>query len=70
MVAKAKGLGLKATPAGESAGAEAATAAAASAVDSAREITDIRQFKAGLFASAGARPVTDLSEFLETDAKL
>lgn len=41
-----------------------------SAVDTAQEITDVRQFKAGLQASSGARPVKQLSEFEESDAKL
>lgn len=41
-----------------------------SAVDAAQEITDVRQFKAGLLASSGARPVKQISEFEETDAKL
>lgn len=33
-------------------------------------IKDVRDFKAGLVASAGARPVKDLSEFEEIDSKL
>ena len=41
-----------------------------SAVNQATEITDIRRFKAGLLASAGARPVKDLSEYEDIDSKL
>lgn len=41
-----------------------------SAVDTAQEITDVRQYKAGLLASSGARPVKEISEFEESDAKL
>jgi len=33
-------------------------------------ITDVRKFKAGLLVSAGPRPVKDISEFEELDAKL
>jgi insulysin len=40
------------------------------AVNKATVIEDIRAFKAGLLASAGAQPVRDLSEFEDTDAKL
>ncbi|KAK2595763.1 metalloprotease [Conoideocrella luteorostrata] len=41
-----------------------------SAVDSAQEITDVRQFKAGLLPSPGPRPAKEISEFEESDAKL
>ena len=41
-----------------------------SAVDSATEITDVQKYKAGLLASSGARPVKDVIEFAESDAKL
>ena len=41
-----------------------------SAVDAAREITDVRQFRAGLPASSGARPVKPISEFEENEPKL
>lgn len=68
IVSKAKELGLSHMPRGETAGA--AMAEAGSAVDSAQEIKDVRQFKASLYASTGAMAVTDLCEFLETDAKL
>lgn len=37
---------------------------------SATEIIDIRRFKSGLLASPGARPVKDLSEYEDIDAKL
>lgn len=47
-----------------------ATTNGVSAVAAAQEIIDVRQYKAGLLASLGARPVKDLSEFEETDAKL
>ena len=33
-------------------------------------IEDVREFKAGLQLTAGRRPVTDLSEFLDTESKL
>jgi insulysin len=33
-------------------------------------ITDVRDFKSGLVASAGARPVRDLCEFEDVDPKL
>jgi insulysin len=33
-------------------------------------ITDVRAFKAGLFASTGAKPVRNLEEFMEDAAKL
>ena len=41
-----------------------------SAVDHAIEIEDVYNFKAGLTASSGARPVKDLGEYEDTDAKL
>ncbi|KAG6014527.1 hypothetical protein E4U43_006434 [Claviceps pusilla] len=41
-----------------------------SAVDAAQEITDVRCYKAGLVVSCGARPVKQISEFEELDAKL
>ncbi|KAJ6446345.1 a-pheromone processing metallopeptidase Ste23 [Purpureocillium lavendulum] len=68
ITSKAKELGLSQMTHNDEVGASAT--GAVSAVDSAQEITDVRQFKAGLFASLGARPVKDLSEFEETDAKL
>ncbi|KAM0361860.1 hypothetical protein ACHAO7_011842 [Fusarium culmorum] len=40
------------------------------AVKNAQEITDVRLYKAGLTASSGARPVKDISEYADTDAKL
>ncbi|EFY90749.1 a-pheromone processing metallopeptidase Ste23 [Metarhizium acridum CQMa 102] len=40
------------------------------AVETAQKITDVRQFKASLQASSGVRPVKQISEFEETDAKL
>ena len=36
----------------------------------AQEVTDVRLYKAGLTASSGARPVKDISEYEDTDAKL
>ncbi|KAH8737683.1 Metalloenzyme, LuxS/M16 peptidase-like protein [Ilyonectria robusta] len=39
-------------------------------VDYATEITDVRLFKSKLTASSGARPVKDLVEYEDTDAKL
>ncbi|KHN95135.1 a-pheromone processing metallopeptidase Ste23 [Metarhizium album ARSEF 1941] len=41
-----------------------------SAVETAQVITDVRQFKASLQASPGVRPIKQISEFKETDAKL
>ena len=41
-----------------------------SAVEAAQEIVDLRHYKAGLLASSGARPVKDIAEFEESDAKL
>ncbi|KAG5930400.1 hypothetical protein E4U42_001646 [Claviceps africana] len=41
-----------------------------SAVDTAQEITDVHHYKAGLLASSGARPVKQISEFEDLDAKL
>jgi insulysin len=49
---------------------EGAASDGISAVDSAIEITDGRQYKAGLQVSSGARPVKDLTEFEEADSKL
>ncbi|KAF9772571.1 hypothetical protein IL306_009710, partial [Fusarium sp. DS 682] len=40
------------------------------AVKTAEEITDVRLYKARLTASTGARPVRDISEYEDTDAKL
>ncbi|KAJ9425219.1 insulysin [Fusarium oxysporum] len=40
------------------------------AVKTAEEITDVRLYKAGLTASSGARPVKDINEYEDTDAKL
>ena len=45
-------------------------ASGSDAVNKATVIEDIRAFKSGLMASAGAQPVKDLSEFEDTDAKL
>jgi insulysin len=33
-------------------------------------IQDVRNYKSGLVASAGARPIKDISEFEDTDSKL
>lgn len=40
------------------------------AIDEAIEIEDVYAFKASLAATPGARPVKDLSEYEDTDAKL
>lgn len=67
LISEAKELGLKqAAPDAE----PPATTNGVSAVESAVEITDVRLYKASLQASVGARPVKDLSEYEETDAKL
>lgn len=66
-VAAAKELGLRqSAPDAE----PTATTNGVSAVESAVEITDVRLYKASLQASVGARPVKDLREYEETDAKL
>lgn len=66
LLSQAKELGLPQT----SPETEGAATDGVSAVDSAVEITDGRQYKAGLQASSGARPVKDLTEFEEADSKL
>ncbi|KAM0293756.1 hypothetical protein ACHAPM_011478 [Fusarium culmorum] len=43
---------------------------AGDAVKTAEEITDVILYKAGLTVSSGARPVKDISEYADTDAKL
>lgn len=66
LLSKAKELGLpQASP--EVEGTDSDVAAA---IDAAVEITDGRQYKAGLQASSGARPVKELTEFEEADSKL
>jgi insulysin len=67
IISQAKELGLKQAVEGAEAGS---ALHGAPAVESATEITDVRRFKASLLASAGARPVKDLSEYEEVDAKL
>lgn len=67
LISQAKESGLKPTANEEEPGD---VANGSSAVSSATEITDIRRFKTGLLASLGARPVKDLSEYEEIDAKL
>ena len=64
IVSQAKTAGLKQAVEGLDAGSGGAS------LENAVEITDLRQFKSGLQASAGARPVKDLSSFEELDAKL
>jgi insulysin len=65
LLSQAKELGLpQASPKAETSSDEAA------AIDAAIEITDGRQYKAGLQVSSGARPVKDLKEFEEIDPKL
>ncbi|KAK9443958.1 uncharacterized protein VB005_02484 [Metarhizium brunneum] len=46
-----------------------AVGGSANIVDSAKEISDVRDFKAGLWVSSGAKPVKQISEFEETDDK-
>lgn len=41
-----------------------------SAISNAVEITDVRQYKASLLASSGARPIKEVSEYEDIDAKL
>ncbi|KAG6018861.1 hypothetical protein E4U41_003534 [Claviceps citrina] len=60
-------LGLSQAPIGEAA---EGMANGSSAVDTAQDITDVRQYKASLPVSSGARPVKQISEFEESDAKL
>lgn len=65
LLAQAKELGLpQASPKVETSSNETP------AIDAAVEITDGRQYKAGLQVSSGARPVKDLKEFEEIDPKL
>lgn len=65
LLSQAKELGLpQASPEAETSSDEG------SAIDAAVEITDGRQYKAGLQVSSGARPVKDLKEFEEIDHKL
>ena len=45
-------------------------AAGAEGKQAATVIEDVRSYKAGLVASAGARPARDVSEYEEVDAKL
>lgn len=66
LLSQAKELGLPQT----SPEVEGAASDDASAIDSAIEITDGRQYKASLQVSSGARPVKDLTEFEEADSKL
>ncbi|KEY67145.1 hypothetical protein S7711_03006 [Stachybotrys chartarum IBT 7711] len=73
VVSQAKELGVK--PAAEGLQADDGApqqngASGVGAVGSAQEIKDVRRFKAGLLASAGARPVKDVGEFEESDVKL
>lgn len=67
IISQAKSLGLSQTSATAEQGARQGKA---SAMESAQVITDVRQYKAGLVASQGARPVKELGEFEESDAKL
>lgn len=67
ILCQAKELGLKQAASGAEPG-EALRSARA--VLDAIEIHDVRRFKADLLASAGARPVKDLSEYEDVDAKL
>ena len=67
IISQAKELGLK--QATQDANADVILHSAP-AVESAVEIVDVQRFKADLVASAGARPVKDLREYEEVDAKL
>jgi insulysin len=67
IMTQAKAAGLKQATEDQDAGSSDTSG---SSLKNAVEITDFRQFKAGLQASAGARPVKDLSSFEELDAKL
>ncbi|KAH6980474.1 insulin-degrading enzyme [Ilyonectria destructans] len=65
LLEQAKLLGVKQTKPDEPRALNGTTA-----VDYAIEITDVRLFKSKLTASSGARPVKDLVEYEDTDAKL
>lgn len=66
-VTQAKELGLKQAPEGFS----SETSKGGNAViDNAVEITDVRHYKASLLASSGARPIKEVSEYEDVDAKL
>lgn len=67
IIAEAKEAGLKRIASDDHPGS---ISNGSTAVVSATEITDLRRFKSGLMVSQGARPVKDLSEFEEVDAKL
>ncbi|RDA90676.1 hypothetical protein CP533_4663 [Ophiocordyceps camponoti-saundersi (nom. inval.)] len=66
VIRQAREMGLEPTAqSGESEGEDSVVPALALA----KEITDVRRYRAGLPVSRGARPVKELSEFEETDAK-
>jgi insulysin len=67
IIAEAKEAGLKRIASDDHSGS---IPNGSTAVASATDITDLRRFKSGLMVSLGARPVKDLSEFEEVDAKL
>lgn len=67
IIAEAKDAGLKRVASDDNSGS---VSNGSTAVVSATEITDLRRFKSGLMVTQGARPVKDLSEFEEVDAKL
>ncbi|KAL2694046.1 hypothetical protein Neosp_000616 [[Neocosmospora] mangrovei] len=67
---KAEGVEKRQEEAQKKADEEAPAGDVPSAVSTAVEITDVRVFKANLPASSGARPVKDVSEYEDTDAKL
>jgi insulysin len=67
IIAEAKGAGLKRIVSDDHPGS---TSSGSTVVVSATEITDLRRFKSGLIVSQDARPVKDLSEFEEVDAKV
>ncbi|RSL60589.1 hypothetical protein CEP51_013736 [Fusarium floridanum] len=67
---KAEGVEKRQEEAQKKADEEAPAGDIPSAISTAVEITDVRVFKANLPASSGARPVKDVSEYEDTDAKL
>ena len=67
---KAEGVEKRQEEAQKKADEEAPAGDVPSAISTAVEITDVRVFKANLPASSGARPVKDVSEYEDTDAKL
>lgn len=67
IVASAKESGLKRVSVDEHLGS---ISNGSTAIPAATEIADVRRFKSGLMVSQGARPVKDLCDFEDVDAKL